>query len=190
MTNDERPRPRYGEYATPQQQAETVAHSLPPVPPVIMPADHAGAVSPVPTPPAAGTTGPTAPGAPGAPRTRRRWDLILSVALLAYGLFTVLSGLVQYSNLGAMMQQVYDTQGVGDFTEYDLARTIGFTLIVVNTVIYAITLYITVRLLRATRLAFYVPLIAGVLASIVTVGLIVTLMLSDPAFVTYLGNAS
>ncbi|HEV7957505.1 MAG: hypothetical protein JWL94_662 [Microbacteriaceae bacterium] len=172
--NDERPRPKYGEYATPQNQAEAIAGSLPPVSPVLRP--HAGE-TPAATP-------------SGRERPRRRWDLILSAALLAYGFVNVVVGLVQYSNVAEIVNQAYELQGIGEFTSTEFADSIGMAISVINVALYAVTALITVRLLRARRIAFYVPLIGGALAAIVVGALLLTLMFGDPAFLSYVNRSA
>lgn len=175
MTEDERPRPKYGEYATPQNQAEAIAGSMPPVSPLLTPGSS-----------------PVAPPDPARQdvRPRRRWDLILSIGLLAYGFFNVVAGFFQYSNIAEVVNQAYALQGVGEFTSTEFAETVGLAINVVNVVIYAVTALVTIRLLRARRLAFYVPLIGGALAAIVVAVLLLVLMFSDPAFMAYVNNAS
>ncbi len=180
----ERPRPEYGEYATPQNQADAIAKALPPVSPLLTPAGRQAAVTP--PAPAARTAAPF----PAPSRPRRRWDLFLSIALLAYGLLTVFGGFVQYSDIPAIINQAYAAQRIGEFTSIEQARTVGTTIMVANVTLYAITAFLTVRLLRARRLAFYVPLIGGAVAATVTVVLILTLVVNDPAFREFVASVT
>ncbi|MET3768914.1 hypothetical protein ABIB15_001600 [Marisediminicola sp. UYEF4] len=180
----ERPRPEYGEYASPQGQADAIAKALPPVSPLLTPADRPAAVTPA--PPAARTTAPILTPS----RPRRRWDLVLSIALLAYGLLTVFGGFVQYSDIPAIINQAYAAQRIGEFTSIDQAETVGTTIMVANVAVYAITAFLTVRLLRARRLAFYVPLIGGAVAATITVILILTLVINDPAFREFVASVT
>ncbi|GAB3139462.1 DUF6264 family protein [Marisediminicola antarctica] len=180
----ERPRPEYGEYATPQNQADAIAKALPPVSPLLTPAGRQAAVTPA--APAARRAAPVLTPS----RPRRRWDLFLSIALLAYGLLTVLGGFVQYSDIPAIINQAYAAQRIGEFTSIEQAGTVGTTIMVANVVLYAITAFLTVRLLRARRLAFYVPLIGGAVAATVTVVLILTLVVNDPAFREFVASVT
>lgn len=179
----ERPRPEYGEYASPQGQADAIAKALPPVSPLLTPADRPAAVTPA--PPAASTTAPVL-----TPSRRRRWDLVLSIALLAYGLLTVFGGFVQYSDIPAIINQAYAAQRIGEFTSIEQAETVGTTIMVANVALYAITAFLTVRLLRARRLAFYVPVIGGAVAATITVILILTLVVNDPAFREFIASVT
>nr|WP_262927701.1 DUF6264 family protein [Microbacterium sp. NIBRBAC000506063] len=83
--SDTRPRPQFGEYATPEQQR--AAMGLPPE--TVAPAP---ALAPEPVAPSDG-----AASAP--PKPRRRWDRFLTFALLAYGLITVISAGISYMNI-------------------------------------------------------------------------------------------
>jgi hypothetical protein len=165
---DPRPRPQYGEYATPQEQAKAVGKSAP----------FLGYAPPQPNPPSI-----SAPAA-----TPRRWDLVFSTALLAYGLMSVISGFFQFSDLGTLINTIYATQGVGKFTPTTLSATLGTVIIVSNVVLWIVTAVVTVRLLRRHRLAFYVPLIGGAVASIVAAGCLTALLFSDPAFSAYVSG--
>jgi len=180
----ERPRPEYGEYATPQNQADAIAKALPPVSPLLTPGTHRAAVTPAPS--VARTAAPVLTPS----RPRRRWDLFLSIALLAYGLLTVFGGLVQYSDIPAIINQAYAAQRIGEFTSIEQAETVGTTIMVSNVALYAITAFLTVRLLRARRVAFYVPLIGGAIAATITVILILTLVVNDPAFREFVASVT
>lgn len=187
VPHTERARPEYGEYATPQDQADAIAKALPPISPLLTPADRPAAVTP-----AAPAAPPARPAEPAlAPsRPRRRWDLVLSIALLAYGLVTVLGGFVQYSDIPAIINEAYAAQRIGEFTSIEQAETVGTTIMVANLVLYAITAFVTVRLLRARRLAFYVPLIGGAAAATISVILILTLVVNDPAFREFVASVT
>lgn len=180
---DERPRPRYGEYATPEIQVGA-----------------GGTVVPVPATPSVEKTrgrssdarvawsSKVGAGDPPPARTRRRWDLYLTSILLAYGLFTVISGLFQYSDLAAVIQQVYTAQGIGRFTSVDGARLGGLVVNIVNLALFAVTAVLTYRRLRARKISFWLPLVGGAVAGIVTAGVFMVLIFSDPAFTTYMAS--
>jgi hypothetical protein len=157
------PAPRWGEYAPP-----------PPAPP-----EQAASSQPVATP---------ASGA--APvRRRRTWDIVLTVALLAYGLMTVLTSVSGAGDLGRTIDQVYAFQGIGDYTPTALAGTLTVVANVAQVVLLALAAYVSYRLLKAGRVAFWVPLVAGVLASVLIGVFGFTLMVSDPNFQDYIRSA-
>jgi len=168
---DQRPRPQYGEYASSDDQAKAAgipapSFAPPPVPPA---AQHA--------PPPLGVAGPA-----------RRWDILLSYALLAYGAVNVVAGFFQFANLGAVLEQVYTTMGIGTYTPTALAGALGVVINVTNVVLFVLTAIVTTRQLRRGRLAFYLPIIGGVLAWIVSFVCIAVLMLGDPVFSAYVNR--
>ncbi|CAN5251461.1 hypothetical protein BH09ACT3_BH09ACT3_12910 [soil metagenome] len=167
---EERPRPQYGEYATPEQQRAAGGAPVP----------HGRA--PEPTTPA--------PGPPSAVVQPRPWDRILSIALLAFGLYNVITGVVQFRDLGAMLNQVYELQGVGSYTETALTAALGTVIVVSQVVIFLVTLTITMSLLRRAKLAFWVPLVGGALAGVIVMVSLLVLMGSDPAFIAYVNEMS
>lgn len=182
-----RPTPQYGEYASPQEQAKVIARSLPPVPPVLQPKDSKTAVTPALAPPASAPVVASASGP--AVRPRRRWDLALSIGMLAYAAVTILAGFSQYSDLPSLLNQVYAQQGIGTFAGTEFAATAGFAINASNLIIYASVLPLTVARLRARRIAFWIPLAGGVLAAIITGSLMIAVMVNDPTFIEYVGSA-
>ncbi|MCY7326597.1 MAG: DUF6264 family protein, partial [Microbacteriaceae bacterium] len=86
--------------------------------------------------------------------------------------------------------QAYAAQRIGEFTSFEQAETVGTTIMVANVALYAITVFLTVRMLRAHRLAFYVPLIGGAVAATITVILILTLVINDPAFREFVASVT
>ena len=172
---DERPRPRYGEYATPQEQAEIVAKSMPPVSPLLTPkpvesADSRGtAAPPHPARPVAPQPHhepvrpqPNAPGAASAPSTTRgrparRWDRFLSIALLGYGLFNVIASTTQYADLAGYLGRVYSMFNLGEYQPSGDEARVGLTMNIVTLGLFLVTAIVTVMRLRARRIAFWVP---------------------------------
>lgn len=208
-----RPRPQYGEYATPQDQADAIATSLPPVPPVLLPSDRPSSVAPV-RAPATGTTGPAAqapdpatrmPGPTGrdstspgaahgvkAPREAgaqgRRFDLVVTVGLLVYGFLNVVSGLFQYADLGAYLDELYGMFGVGDYVETGMERAIGIAIVAANVISFALVAWFSVRTLRAHKIAFWIPIVGGVVATVASAIFLQILLAGDPALASYLGG--
>lgn len=203
---DERPRPRYGEYATPQEQAEIVAKSLPPVSPLLTPkpAENGSAATqaPVPTQPPAQTPpshreavqhqpGPS--GAASAPplhggRPARRWDRFLSIALLGYGLVNVIASTTQYADLAGYLGQVYAMFNLGEYQPNGEEARVGLTMNIVMLGLFLVTAVLTVMRLRARRIAFWVPIVGGVLAVIVS-GILLQPFVPDTATLRDLLNS-
>ena len=179
--SDERPRPAYGEYATPEQQAAAIG-APPVVPPVVHP--HPTAALP---PYGQAANGQ---GAITARHGSRRWDLFLTSLLLAYGLWSVISGFVQYSNLTTVAQTFYASQGIGTFASSrpGLATPLGLVINISDVVVFILVAYIAFRLLKRGKVAFYVPLIGGIVTTIIAAVCLVTFLFTDPGFATYLSQ--
>ncbi|MEO8262143.1 MAG: DUF6264 family protein [Pseudolysinimonas sp.] len=154
------PVPQYGEYAP------------------------AGYVPPQPNP-----SQPSAPASPvaypmhPAPAGRRRktWDLVLTIVLLVLGLFGVLIALAYAALFSdpALIDQGLQQQGMGGFN-----GTIGAqpTVIVVSHVLlYLGAVGGSIPLLLSKRVAFWVPLGAGVVAAIIFWIALTSILASDPA---------
>jgi hypothetical protein len=169
---DERPRPEYGEYATPEEQAAaigTVPEAMQDITPqAVVPEEQPRpALSPA-----------------------RRRDLIASVALIVIGAWITFSSLAQYANLQATIEQVYTGYGyTGTYADPALASAVGITLNIVQPVALAIAAIFTARRLRAGKVAFWIPLVAGVVVSLISLALIVVVFAADPAFMAFAQKA-
>ena len=181
---DRRPRPQYGEYATPQEQAKIIADSLPPVSALLVPST----IPLVPKAPDASTRVSASPPASAAGRRPRRWDLILTAALLGYATINVISQLVARDSLSAIAKQFFISQGMGDYTPTALTSSLGNALNIITLAVFVLTVLVTVWMLRRGRIAFWVPIAGGVLATIVALVFVVILLQSDPAFTAYLNG--
>jgi hypothetical protein len=118
----------------------------------------------------------------------RRWDLIITAIILAYGALNVVSQLFLNSNLSAVIEDFYRVQGIGKYTPTTLSATLGVALNVVTVVLYVVTVVFTVLQLRRGRVAFYIPIIGGVVAIIVALAFVVALLTGDPTFTNYMNG--
>lgn len=144
----------------------------------------------VPTPgaPAYGAPAYAAPyGAPGAPQPRRRrtWDVVLTIILFVLGLFGMGIGLI-YAALFAdpvLVKEIFDEA----FRQYGLGGwngTVGAAPAVIavsHVVLYLVAVGVGILLLVTKRIAFWVPLVAGVVAAIIFWGALYSVVLSDPS---------
>ncbi len=223
--SDERPRPEYGEYSSPEEQLARMGEAADAAPAAEPPAHDAALIPPAlqpPAPPAPGSLGPLplldqppaglppfgarpfggagAPGALGsapavafAPPRRSAGailaDRIVTVALLAYGLITVLTGIPQYLDLAGIANQSFAAAGIpGEFTSTAQSDALGVTAAFILAIGFALTAWIAVRRLRRGRVAWWVPLIGFVLTFIpIAICLSVALM-GDPAFIDYVAS--
>jgi hypothetical protein len=170
-----KPAPRYGEYATPHEQAQAMGSSAP-----IVPTDAASS-----------QVGSGWGGAKVGPSTRsapRRWDLILTAVILAYATLNVVSQLFLNSSLSMVIKDFYQLQGIGEYTPTPLADTLSVVLNGVTAALYVVTVVLTVRQLRRGRVAFYIPIIGGVIAMLVALAFVVVLLTGDPTFTSYMNG--
>lgn len=161
---DPRPRPQYGEYA--------------PIPPAT-PAPEVEAVTPDPVPPAEQTP------AEQPPVKKFSRDLIITSALLVIGVWDVVTGFSQYSDLPALLQQAYDQLGVGEFTSTDLALSMGALINGGRVVILVLTIVLSLWRISKGKLSFWIPLVGAVVAGIFVGVCSVIVMTSDPAFIAF-----
>lgn len=167
-------RPRYGEYlpagSPPPYQAPPVHHAQPTYP----------------TYP--GQQQPTPEGYPGSPyyqpvpavRTRKVADLVVTCILLALGLFGMLAGVGLSAVLGQSLAQEYARYGVS-YSAPAALPTVATVLWVSHLVLFLAAVGGSIPLLVKKRIAFWVPLVAGVLAAIVFWGALISLVAGDPA---------
>ncbi|HEY8587994.1 MAG TPA: DUF6264 family protein [Naasia sp.] len=164
------PAPRWGEYAPappPAQPSEPVAQE--PVRSV--------------APPRAAVRSTAASGA-----ATRPWDRVLTIALLVLGVINVLTSIPQMLTLSRTLDDAYRLQGIGDYTNESLATAIGIAINVVGVILLLAAAALALSRLRAGRLAFWVPLVAGATAFVITAVLMLVAMLGDPALSAYLGG--
>jgi uncharacterized membrane protein len=173
--SEQRERPQYGEYASVDEQVAAGGYKVEPEP-----------VAPVaPLAPPLATTRVV-----GAPPTQRPWDLALTVALLVFGAYSVVSSIPGLLDFAATVNQIYALSGYGDYTETDLANGIGIGILVSQSVLFVATVAVTMMRLRARKVAFFVPLIGGVIAAVVIFVLMLIVIISDPAFTATLNSQS
>ena len=173
--SEQRERPQYGEYASPDEQVAAGGYAVEPEP-LVAPAPLA--------PPVASTR------VAGVPPATRPWDLALTVAFLAFGAYSVVSSIPGLLDFGTTINQIYALSGYGDYTELALAVGIGLGILVSQSVLFVITVVITALRLRAHKIAFFVPVIGGVVAGVVIFVLMLVAIVSDPSFADTLNSQS
>ena len=189
---ERRPRPQYGEYATPQEQAKIIADSLPPVSALLVPPPArplTGGGSGHRPPDAATRVSANAPVRPATPRRTRRWDLVLTAVFLGYASVNVIAQLVSRDTLATIVTQFFVAQGIGVYTPTTLTTTLGNVLNIVTLALFVVTVLATTWMLRRGRVAFWVPIVGGVAATTVALVFVVILLQSDPMFTAHLNGA-
>ncbi|HEY5224692.1 MAG TPA: DUF6264 family protein [Microbacteriaceae bacterium] len=182
---DRRPRPQYGEYASPEEQKASIR----------VPVEHAHDES-VPiarATPVASEQQTSLPRQHDAPRPAgaslapaRSGDRIFTLALLTLGFLNVIFTVPGLFNLSSTINATFQQMGVGSFTPTSLARVLGIGLAVFYIAAWIGTLLLTMPRLRAGRLSFWIPLVAGVIVTVVSMIIFLILFLGDPSFVAYM----
>ncbi|WP_295013203.1 DUF6264 family protein [uncultured Microbacterium sp.] len=184
-----RPRPQYGEYATTEEQLRRSGREAAPVPPGLAPpaiSPHAAAshaLPPRPGAPSANTPASTA----GAVTPAHPIDRIAALALLAYGLWNVITSVITFLDpstlIGTMMQML----GVsGTFTNYGQAKVLGIVAAVILIVGWTLTAAWTVLRLRRGKRTWWVPVLGGAVFVTLSSICILVAFYSDPAVVSYI----
>lgn len=180
-----RPRPQFGEYATPEEQRARIQR-----PEVTEALDAGVAPQPAPTPKPARAAQPAAAGFP-VPTTRgARVDRIVTFGLLFYGLFSVVTTIIQllnfpeYAETGSRMLGVEAT-----FTNLSAGYVWGAAAAAVYGIGWLATAVLTWRRLKRGRLAFWIPLVGFVVTALIA-GICVTVALvGDPQFMSAIVNS-
>jgi hypothetical protein len=115
-------------------------------------------------------------------KRRRTWDLVLTVILFVVGFFGMLIGLFYAWAFSdpVLLNEAMGQGGMGGFN-----GTIGAgpaIIAVSHIVLYLVALGVGILLLVKNKIAFWVPLSAGVIAAFVFWGVLVSILLSDPDF--------
>jgi type III secretory pathway component EscS len=85
-------------------------------------------------------------------------------------------------DFGAFLDTVFQQSGLGDYTDESVAQVIGWVVILVNVLGLVVAIALAVPRLRTHRIAFWVPLMVGVVCLLLTVGLSLGAAIADPAF--------
>jgi hypothetical protein len=164
------PVPQYGEYA-PAGYVPPAAVPQQPAPGYEAAANHSQ--------PYGAASYPAQPGA----RQRKTWDLVLTVSLFVVGFFGMLIG-AGYGALltdPAFLDQAVQGAGIDEFTgQVGAAPAI---LVISHVLLYLLALGGGLPLLITKRVAFWVPLAAGVIAAIIFWVTLTGVFLTDPGFV-------
>jgi hypothetical protein len=203
----ERPRPAYGEYATPEQVArargmsleEYERHLASVTGPSIDEAADVASASPSSAHGGAGprmsSEGPTLGGTPasGSATTAQqagRGNRFATTALLAFGLACTLLSVPGLLSLGDGLAGAFAAQGLGEFTSFDAARAIGSAAIVVQLLLWLLALALSLAALRRGRVSWWIPLVVGAVAVLLVSALWLVAIFVDPAFMEYINEVS
>lgn len=162
-------RPQYGEFATPEEQAEASGVPFAPAPLA---------------PPVPGTAVRATPPA-GVPLVRPRWDSIVTTVLLALGAYTVITSFIDTAAIGEAFATTFRQFEFGEFSSFEAANRMALVVAFVQLGAYVLTVALSLRSARQNRLTFVIPLVAGVVTTIVCALLLMSVVVNDPAYLSW-----
>ena len=174
----DRPRPRYGEYASPEEQRRRMQANPRPAPPP--------QVEPTPVAPSGAV-----PVAGEAARPGRMVDRVVTLALLIYGLLNTITSTPQMTDYASYAETMFRMMGVdATLSDPGAARGWGLAAALVMGIGWLLTAVFAWTRLRAGKLAFWVPLVGAVVFLGISGALLAIPLLNDPAVLDALLNAT
>jgi hypothetical protein len=174
---DPRPRPQYGEYATPEEQRARIRQ--PDLTRLLETGQDPDALKG-----AAPAAAPSVVATPaGAPMRRGRFaDRVITIALLVYGLVNVVTGLPSMIDYGAYVSTVLELLGVdAQLADPAAGRPWGIAAAIVLAIGWLLTAYVSWWNLSRGRITWWIPLVAGIVFTFVSGVLLMVPIVSDPA---------
>jgi hypothetical protein len=110
------------------------------------------------------------------------------VGLLLIGLLDVTRTVTVARDLGDFLDTVFQQAGFGAYTSDGTAQIFGWVITAVNVVGLVVAISIAVPRLRTKRTAFWVPVLIGVICTLLTTGLTLGAAVADPAFTAQLSR--
>lgn len=114
---------------------------------------------------------------------KRTADRFITIALLVLGAYGAMNSGFALMQLGAEVTRLGTILGLEDFTVPSQVSVIGNIGSILMLVIYALVLIFSIRRIRARKLAFWAPLVAGVLALIIYFVLAIIAYMQSPELV-------
>ncbi len=178
---DERPRPAYGEYATPEEQRARIKQ--PDLTWNLEQGQDPDAVASAPAQPAgAAPEARTAPPVVAPAKGRRLADRVATIALLTYGLINVIGSVPSMLNYEQYLGTVLSLMNVtGQLADPAAARPWGIAAALVLAIGWLLTAVASWRSLANGRLTWWIPLVGGIVFTLASVILLVVPMANDPA---------
>lgn len=166
MSESERPRPEYGEYASGDEQSAALARS--------------GAI---PTPerkvPAAPTQ--TRKATPEVYSARSVADRLVTVFLMSFWAVFILGDAASFLNLGLALRAPMKQIGIENYQATELTAVVGIAMLVSQLVVWAVAAIWSYRRLSRKQISWWVPVVLGVLGFILIAILLGSLLATDPS---------
>jgi hypothetical protein len=157
----EKPRPQYGEYATPEQQAHAMGKR--PIPPL---RQFPEIPPPPPNPEQRVVVAPPA----GHPV-----DRVVTMIMLAFGVYSMFTGGSSYLNFGSVLESSAKQYGFS-YTSTSSDAAAGYWLFALQLLLFAVTAVLAILRVRRGRIAFYIPF-AGFAVFLIAGAIVVSTML-------------
>jgi hypothetical protein len=178
-----RPRPQFGELATPDEQRAAIA-----VPPDVA-APESVPVAETPkrqaAPQSLADQTSTADGMVKAPA-----DRFVSWALLGLGLFNILTTSAALIDLPGAIDQFFAADDLDPYGPVTIGRALGIGALVVTVLLWILALVLVQRRVNAGKISWWIPVVAGVVASIVVLVCVGGAMMIDPSVFDYIQRMS
>jgi hypothetical protein len=193
--DEERPRPQYGEYATPEEVAE--ARGPLPVQPTDPVSRLAAPISRSLSTRAAKSNSRPAPGlssappprgAPVAARHPRQANNMITVLLLVVGVWNTVTSIPSYLDLGPVLSQGLQLAGYPTVAFGAAAHTAGIVLLVLSLLVLIAAVGVSFRLIRGARRSIWVPVVAGALYLVAAIVVMTVVVANTPALAAVLHN--
>ncbi len=178
MSDSERPKPQYGEYASDDEHASALARSGAEPARAHPPMTHAGNASPR----LAGG------GVSTALRPRSAFDRIVTVFLLSFGAVSTFGSATIFLNFGEKLPEIVARQNMGVFHSTEQTATIGIIIFVSQVLLWALAAVWSFRRIKRHKLAWWVPVLVGALGFIVLSILLGSALAADPSFIPELSK--
>lgn len=174
----ERPRPQYGEYATPEEQRARIKQpDLTRLLETGQDPDAQRAAAPAASSPVAVKPA----NAPAAVARGRFADRVATIALLVYGLVNVVTSIPSMIDYGSYVSTVLSLLGVdGELADPAAGRPWGIAAALILAIGWLLTAYVSWRSLARGRITWWIPLVAGIVFTFITGVLLMVPIVSDP----------
>lgn len=130
-----------------------------------------------------------APQQPGAAQSKSRLgDRVVTIALLVLGALGALNFASSLMTMPAQLSVITGALGLDDATIPGWIGTLGTTSAIAMLALFALTAIYSIQRLRARKLAFWVPLTAGVIAFVAFAIVLYSALFGIPEFVQLIGS--
>jgi len=123
-------------------------------------------------------------------RTAPIWDAPITVGLLLVGVVNTIQTVAQARDLPLALDQVSAARGISRYTQVGFATGVGWAIVATSVASLVVAIAFAVPRIRDHRLAFWIPLVAGVVSAFVTIVLVAAAILADPAYLDSVRHAT